>query len=268
MARNIGGDRLSLWATSGVLVMLAAVAWALTVRGATGMDGMASGLVVMPGVMAVDFTAAVFLLMWLTMMVAMMFPAIGPMVHAHRLVTRRRAHGLPASVVFVASYLAVWASSGLVALALLTAARSGPVGGWIGQHAAAVLAGVLVVTAAYQVTPLKTACLRGCRSPMTFLMTHNFAGGWRSAGWAGLSHGLFCLGCCWALMLLLVAVGVMNLALMAMVSLFILLERNWRHGVVLGRVVAVGLALAALIVLLVPGGAAAVLGSPAPMGHM
>ncbi len=95
---------------------------------------------------------------------------------------------------------------------------------------------VLIGAGLYQFTPWKRVCLRACRTPLSFIMTHDFGSGAPGALKAGVSHGAYCLGCCWALMAVLVVVGLMNLAWMAALSAVFLLEKNWKHGVGLTRV--------------------------------
>jgi hypothetical protein len=115
------------------------------------------------------------------------------------------------------------------------------------------LAGLIIVGAgAYQFTGWKATCLRWCRTPIGFVMTHDFGAGSRGAFRAGLAHGGFCLGCCWALMSVLVAVGFMNLVWMAALSLIFLAEKNWSHGVGLTRVVGTAMVVLGLAVALEP----------------
>src|SRR5579864_5742371 len=83
----------------------------------------------------------------------------------------------------------------------------------------------------YQLTPLKNVCLKACRSPLGFVLTHDFGGGVVSAARAGVSNGLYCLGCCWALMAVLAVLGLMNVAWMAAFAAVFFLEKNWRSGV-------------------------------------
>jgi predicted metal-binding membrane protein len=248
--------------TGGCLLGLAAIAWALNVRGAQGMSGMVMGLGQVGGRMPNDVAAPLFLAMWLTMMVAMMFPTIAPMVLAHRLVVGRRGEGVGTTVAFVLGYLIVWTVIGVVPMAVLLALRGLPAEAAAPPWLPAVSGAVLVVAGLYQLTPWKGACLRACRSPLAFVIGHDFESGGRGALRAGLWHGAFCLGCCWALMSVLVVVGLMNLAWMAVLAVVFLAEKNWRHGVALSRIA--GMAVAAVgvavvvhpaLLLMVSGGA-------------
>jgi predicted metal-binding membrane protein len=168
-----------------------------------------------------------FLVAWLAMMTAMMFPAITPVV---RLYGRAAAAGRVAPLpIFVAGYIAVWTVLGLPGYvgwrALMDPVAEGRA--WAGR-----LAGVVLLAAAvWQITPLKSVCLRHCRSPLSFFLRFGRSvtrpiGALRM----GATHGLYCVGCCWALMAVLIAVGTMNVAWMTGLALLILLEKNAPHG--------------------------------------
>jgi predicted metal-binding membrane protein len=180
------------------------------------------------------------------MMVAMMFPSVAPITLAFASVTRSRGDGSLPAAAFVAGYLAVWTAAGLVPLAVLQAGSHVMLPDWLPRLGGAVIA----LAGVYQFTPLKNVCLRACRSPLGFVMTHDFGGGSTSAVRAGAAHGLYCLGCCWALMAVLAVLGLMNIAWMAAFAVVFFLEKNWRQGELLSRVVGVaclagGLAIAA-----------------------
>ena len=100
-----------------------------------------------------------------------------------------------------------------------------------------------MLAGAYQLTPLKNICLRACRTPIDFILSHDFRRGAPGAFAAGVAHGAFCLGCCWALMAILLVFGLMNLAWMAVLSAVFLLEKNWSRGVALSRAIGLGLAI-------------------------
>lgn len=229
--------------TPAALVALAAVGWWWSVRMADDMSGsMSAGMDAM-GSEALGLAA--FLVAWLAMMTAMMFPAVAPVVKLYgRAAAAGRVAPLP---FFVAGYLAVWTSIGLPAYAAWRVlmdpiAEARP---WAGRLAGA----VLVAAAVWQLTPLKSMCLRHCRSPISFFLRFGSrvtrpVGALRM----GVTHGVFCLGCCWALMAVLVAVGTMNLAWMAALALLILVEKNAAFGeraaqVAAAAFVALGVAL-------------------------
>ncbi len=219
--------------------------------GMVGMTGMAG----MPGMAMVSpwSPAQLWLtfLMWAVMMVAMMMPSTAPMVALYaRVVEGRNASPRLRVWLFVGGYIAVW--TGFSALAAVAQAAMQEAALLTGaMRVAPVMGGVLLALAgAYQLSPLKRRCLRHCQSPMGFLMTN-----WReSAAGAlamGVRHGAYCVGCCWMLMALLFVVGVMNLAWVAALTAFVLLERVTRWGGEIATVsgfalIAGGLALAAL----------------------
>lgn len=221
------------------LLVCAAAAWLITIQQATsmGMGGMA-----MMG-------AGLFLLTWLVMMVAMMFPSVAPITLAFAAVTRSRGDGIWPTAVFVVGYLVVWTAAGVVPLGVLQVVNqiwmTPP--SWLPRLAGA----VIIAAGIYQFTPLKDVCLRSCRSPLGFVMTHNFGGGAPAAARAGISHGLYCLGCCWALMAVLGVLGLMNLAWMAVIAAVFFVEKNVRYGDVLPKVAGVACVVGGLAVLLV-----------------
>jgi len=205
----------------GLLLTLAAIAWLATDNQMSGMD---AGPGTDPG------SLGFFLGVWVVMMAAMMFPSIAPMVVMHvRIQEGRRDRGQPvpigATALFVAGYLITWTAAGLVGFGLfqLGGALTGNAFAW--DNAGPYLAGgVIVLAAVYQLTPLKDVCLRHCRSPFMFLMAH-----WRAgrvgALRMGLIHGGWCVGCCWALMAALFALGVMSIGWMAFIASLIAIEK-------------------------------------------
>jgi predicted metal-binding membrane protein len=233
--------------TIAILLGLAGLAWWSTVGSSRDMWGMVQGLAGVGVAMPFDMAAVVFMAMWTTMMVAMMFPTVAPIVLLHRMVVRRRGGGALPTVAFGGGYVTTWAVAGLIPLATLLAFRHvSDHSVWVDRASGA----VLLLAGVYQFTPWKETCLRACRTPLTFLMTHDFGSGWTGAYLVGLSHGLYCLGCCWALMAVLFVVGLMNLGWMAVIAVVFLAEKNWRHGVGLTRVVGgavLGLGIAVII---------------------
>ncbi|HJU49834.1 MAG TPA: DUF2182 domain-containing protein [Pseudogulbenkiania sp.] len=194
-----------------------------------GMAGMAG--MVMTGPMAMPWQPADFLLtwgMWAVMMTGMMLPSALPMILFYQLVagqrqSRRAAAGQVA--LFSCAYLLVWSGFSIAATVLqwaldqaaLLTPELASANVWLGG-------GILMLAGVYQWLPLKQACLGHCRSPLGFVMEHWRAGA-AGALHMGLVHGLYCLGCCWAVMGLLFVVGVMNLLWVALLSVFVLLEK-------------------------------------------
>jgi predicted metal-binding membrane protein len=242
-------ERRATLITVAILLALAAAAWGWTVRNASDMGDMAQGLGSVGSSMPFDMSAAVFMAMWTTMMVAMMFPTVAPIVLLHRMVLRRRGEGVGLTAAFGGGYLIVWTIVGLIPLLLLIGFRDVADGSdWV----APVSGGVLIAAGAYQFTRWKETCQRACRSPMTFLATHDFGRGARGAVRGGMSHGLYCLGCCWALMAVLFVVGLMNLAWMAGIAVVFLAEKNWKHGPALSKVAGVAVACFGVLVIIHP----------------
>jgi predicted metal-binding membrane protein len=242
-------ERRATLVTCAALLALAGVAWWRTVGRSNDMDGMVDGIASVGTSMAFDMTVAVFLGMWVLMMVAMMFPTIAPIVLLHRMVIRRRGGGITPTAVFVAGYLLVWSAIGLIPLAALVGFREvSDTATWVPRVGGV----VLVVAGAYQFTRWKQLCLKACRSPLTFLATHDFGRGLLGTLRAGMSHGAYCLGCCWALMSVLFVVGLMNLAWMAAIAVVFLAEKNWRYGVTLTKLVGVTVIALGIAVLIHP----------------
>jgi predicted metal-binding membrane protein len=181
------------------------------------------------------------------MMAAMMLPSATPMILLHRLGADGRLFTQLWSAAFVAGYLVVWASVGIVVWGAGMAANS-----IVTQEERAVaVAAILLVAGVYQFTPLKSTCLRACRTPADFLLTHwhrGLSGQLR----LGIEHGLYCLGCCWALMALFVGVGAMSLVWAAGIALVVLFEKLRAEGVAFGRIAGALLIAAAVIVLARP----------------
>jgi predicted metal-binding membrane protein len=188
-----------------------------------------------------------FLGTWTVMMAAMMLPSATPMILLHRLGADGRLRTQLWSAAFVAGYLVVWASVGIVVWGAGMAANS-----IVTQEERAVaVAAILLVAGVYQFTPLKSTCLRACRTPADFLLTHwhrGLSGQLR----LGVEHGLYCLGCCWALMALFVGVGAMSLVWAAGIALVVLFEKLRAEGVAFGRIAGALLIAAAVIVLARP----------------
>ena len=225
----------------GLLVLLACalVAWYFTILAAARMP-------VGPGTMGLGLFG--YLVGWELMMSAMMLPALAPLLGVYLRSLRSVPNGwirTARTVALVAGYLAVWALFGILAygaaaLGGTLAARAPAAAPWVG-------AVLLAAAGAYQLTPLKNFCLRHCRSPVTLLLhVSGYKGPLRDVR-TGIYHGAYCTGCCWGLMLVLIVVGTMNLAWMAVIAAVVLLEKTWRHGVAFSRVVGVCLIVFALV---------------------
>ena len=223
---------------------LAAVAWVVTVMLARKMG---NG----PGTMGL--TLLPFLGLWAVMMAAMMFPSVAPVaVLWTRLITGASAGAgrVVRISMFLTGYLLTWAAVGAVVFAALAGAgrllTASPVAAkWLGVA-------IFIAAGIYQLTPWKDWCLRRCRSPIGALMYYlGFKGRSRDVR-VGLHHGATCAGCCWGLMILLIAVGVMNVAVMAALAVVILVEKLWRYGKPFGQAVGVVLVAIGLLAIWFP----------------
>ena len=250
---------------AGLLVVIAA-AWTWILLGAgtgmtapeglsdtagmPGMNGMSAmgSMAGMPSALALAVWtpsyAALILSMWWVMMIAMMLPSAAPMLLLFaRLNRKERSGGRPyvPTAVFAGGYLSVWAGFSVAATALqwylehvgLLSSTMATSSSWLG-------AAVLIAAGAWQLTPIKSVCLRHCRSPLSFL-SHSWRPGYLGAFRMGLGHGAYCLGCCWFLMSLLFFGGIMNLYWIIGLAIFILIEKTMPMGQWFGRVIGMGL---------------------------
>jgi predicted metal-binding membrane protein len=230
------------------LFLLAAIAWAVTDDRMAGMD---AGPATDPGALGFWVTA------WVVMMAAMMFPSIAPMVVMQARIEegkRRKGQETKAgtTTLFVSGYLLTWTAAGLVGYGIIEAGQALSLDFLAWDRAGPFVAGGVIAAAAlYQLTPLKDACLRRCRSPMMFLLT-----AWRpgrlGALRMGLEHGGWCVGCCWGLMAALFALGVMSIGWMVLVAALIATEKLLPWKAVANRGIAVMLVVLGLAVAFAP----------------
>lgn len=232
----------------GILVM-SLIAWGLLAWIALDMDHPVAQLMMPPSSSWSAFNVLAIWCMWAVMMAAMMLPSALPMILMFVKLGGGSAEPARARS-FVAAYLMVW----LIFSALATAAQWAlQAVGWINpmivSTSAVLTGGLLLVAGLYQFSPLKRLCLTRCRTPMGFLL-----GEWRAgvsgAFVMGVRHGLFCLGCCWALMALLFVGGAMNLAWIAALSMAVTIEKWAPGGAQLARALGLGLMAAGLVKLL------------------
>lgn len=225
------------------LVALILASWVYLFHLSAGMSGM-SGMESMPGMAAMEPALAAWtpadalamFAMWAVMMAAMMLPSAAPTILLHAALRARSGPGTVAhSGLFSLGYIAVWAGFSAGATALQWALERAVLLSPMMVSSSDVLGGLLLITAgAYQMSPYKNRCLSHCRSPAGFLSAH-----WRTGpGGAfrmGLGHGLYCLGCCWAVMLLLFVGGVMNLLWIAALAVLVLAEKVLPRGPFIAR---------------------------------
>jgi len=234
------GQRAAILAA---LAALTALSWLYLVDAAAEMAAMGDMTMAMPPKGARDLV--LLFAMWWIMMVGMMLPSAAPMILTFATVNRRRrqrAQPYVPTALFVAGYLAAWggfslaatlAQWGLESAALLSPMAMATTTPWLGGL-------VFLAAGLYQLTPLKNACLSRCRSPLDFVVNH-WRDGMGGALRMGLSHGLYCLGCCWILMALLFVGGVMNLLWVAALTAIVLVEKLLPLGAWTARIAGVAM---------------------------
>lgn len=271
-----GSERLSAteavlrrerWIVGFGLVVICVLAWWYIIAGAgTGMNTLAMTTWEFPPPVHIPSMQTpwgisywlIMLIMWWVMMIAMMVPSAAPMILLYARVQRHAQKGgeqqsaiIPTGA-FVSGYLVCWLAFSIVATTLQFALeQAGLVHTMLMWSTSNVLSGIFLVAAGiYQATPLKSVCLKHCRSPVHFLMQH-----WRKTSFGafgmGIRHGAYCVGCCWFLMALLFVGGTMNLVWIAGLAVFVLMEKVSRFGVWIGRASGI-LMLAAGLYLLAP----------------
>jgi predicted metal-binding membrane protein len=217
--------------------VLCALAWAYVIYLASrvsAMSNMPGMAMTMPAVAAWGIAEfAAMLVMWAVMMAAMMLPSVMPVISLYaRVGTKRAAQNQSRQPTwpFVTGYLLAWAGFSVLATLANWGLHSGGYLTSMMGSAAPRLGGIVLIAAGvYQWTPLKNACLSHCRSPLAFLADH-WREGRTGALTMGLEHGAYCVGCCWFLMALLFVLGVMNVAWIAVLTVFILVEKMVPFG--------------------------------------
>jgi predicted metal-binding membrane protein len=261
LASTVGPIPLTLLVS---LIAVTAIAWAFTLYQPFAMSAsMGSAMGEMEGMamedMAMDSMAAgwsfagllIFVTVWTIMMVAMMLPAAAPMILIFASAQARRdRHVAIPTWIFVAGYILVWAAAGLGAYVLdqaFTKLVSSQASLDPGTWAPLALGITLILAGLYQFTPLKHVCLRQCRSPWGFVAQY-WREGRTGAVNMGVRHGLYCLGCCWALFAVLTAVGMMSIAWMLSLTLVVFAEKVFPYGVRISAAVGVALIVIGLLV--------------------
>jgi predicted metal-binding membrane protein len=227
------------WLIGGALAVTVALCWAWIVPMARDMYGPMQGPSSWMMTDRWDFAhLALLFAMWVVMMAGMMLPSAAPTLLLYAGVIRKSPDGARARAhvyAFTAGYLLVWTAFSLLATALQRMFAQSLLLSPMMAAQERVFGGILLLVAGlYQITPFKRACLESCRSPAAFIVQHwkrGVAGGFR----LGTAHGLYCLGCCWALMLLLFVGGVMNLWWIGALTIFVLLEKLAPLGAQAGR---------------------------------
>ena len=198
-----------------------------------------------------------FLLAWVAMMVAMMFPTAAPMILMFATVSagkRQREEPFVPAWVFVSGYLAVWVGFGVLAfgtaIGIDALSRGSP---WLMGNAERLGGLLLFLGGLYQLSPLKNVCLAKCRSPLSFILT-SWRDGYAGAFAMGLKHGVYCLGCCWLLFAILFPLGLMNIAAMVGLTVLIFAEKSLPFGLAIARVAGVALTVYGGVVIVTSAG--------------
>lgn len=245
-----GEARRKVRGTPRAVLLAIAVAWLLAlVADLTGTGHLLHHDALIEGGPPLPVGLLLFLVAWQGMVAAMMLPSSLPLIRLYGTVARRRPGHRPALAAFLGGYAAVWTAFGAVAfLGDVAVHRTVDASPWLSSRPWLISGGVLALAGAFQFSHLKERCLTTCRHPAPYLLARYRRGA--AAGFRlGLGHGLFCLGCCWALMLVMFAAGVAVLWWMAALTAVMVYEKTGRRGQSLTPVVGIALfALAALAV--------------------
>jgi predicted metal-binding membrane protein len=205
--------------------------------------------------LTMGMSAPLWIALWIAMMVAIMFPTAAPMimmfarVHAKR---QERGQTFVPTWIFATSYLIVWALAGIAAYAAAAAGDAlADESTWVMDNAARIGGGLLIAAGLYQLSPLKYVCLNKCRSPISFIL-NSWRDGWAGSFRMGIEHGIYCLGCCWLLFLILFPLGMMNIAVLALITLLIFAEKSTPIGRQIASLAAVALIVYGAVVVFVP----------------
>ncbi len=233
-----------------LLLILAATSWVLLIWQAATMNSQAMAMGLTMGMSAV-----LFLSIWVVMMIAMMFPTAAPMILMFTKVyagERQKSQAFVPTWVFVSAYLLIWTLFGLVAypLALFAESLAGQ-SMWLMMNAPRIGGALLVVAGLYQLSPLKNICLAKCRTPLQFILS-SWRDGYGGAFRMGFVHGAYCLGCCWLLFVILFPLGIMNIAVMALLTVLIYAEKSFPLGRQISQIAGVALVSYGVLVVLVP----------------
>jgi predicted metal-binding membrane protein len=189
------------------------------------------------------------------MMVAIMFPTAAPMIMMFARIHAKKAERGQAFVptwVFASSYLLVWALAGVLAYGVAVAGDAlADESTWAMNNASRIGGGLLIAAGAYQLSPLKNVCLNKCRSPISFIL-NSWRDGYAGSFRMGLEHGVYCLGCCWLLFAILFPLGMMNIAVLALITLLIFAEKSTPVGRQVASLASVALIVYGAVVIFVP----------------
>ena len=233
-----------------LLLGQAAASWVLLIWQSVAMNSQAMGMGLTMGM-----SAGLFMAIWVVMMIAMMFPTAAPMILMFTTVyagKRQQGQAFVPTWIFVGAYLLIWTLFGVVAYPLaLLAERFAGQSMWLMMNAPRIGGALLVMAGLYQLSPLKHMCLAKCRTPLQFILG-SWRDGYGGAFRMGFVHGAYCLGCCWFLFVLLFPLGIMNIAVMALLTVLIYAEKAFPLGKQIGQIAGVALLVYGVIVMIVP----------------
>ena len=246
--------RIRISATTWVVLAVIAVAWCICAwMEASGVAGHLHHHALYHSGMPLWQAGLLLAGAWQVMTAAMMLPSSLPLMVLFGRAGAAAPNRASAFALFILGYFVVWTSFAASAFAFDMGVHwLAHTWRWLNQNDEVIPATTLALAAVYQVTPLKNACLRSCRNPATYIM-HHYRRGRLSGLRLGVGHGLFCLGCCWALMLVMFAVGVAHLAWMGVLAVVMVAEKTMPAGDALTRPLAVSLLGLAAIAILAPG---------------
>ncbi len=232
----------------GSLLVLAAISWALLIWQSANMNNQTMGL-------TMEMSAALFIVLWVVMMIAMMFPTAAPMILMFTAVyagKRRQEQPFVPTWVFISAYFLIWTLFGVLAYPLaLGSEKLAEQSMWLMQNASRLGGVILVIAGLYQLSPLKRVCLSKCRTPLQFILG-SWHDGYGGAFRMGLEHGAYCLGCCWLLFVILFPLGIMNIAVMALLTVLIYAEKSFPIGRQISQAAGVALILYGVLVTFIP----------------
>lgn len=232
------------------LLVLAAASWALLIWQSALMNRQSMGMGLTMGMSVVLFIA-----LWVVMMIATMFPSATPMILMFTTISAgksRQGQPFVPTWVFVSAYLLIWTLFGVLAYPLAVGAeRLAAQSMWLMANAARLGGALLVIAGLYQLSPFKHICLSKCRTPLQFIMT-SWRDGYGGAFRMGLVHGTYCLGCCWLLFVILFPLGIMNIAVMALLTVLIYIEKSLPIGWRISQVAGGALIAYGVLVMFVP----------------
>ena len=228
----------------GSLLFLAGLAWVLLIWQSRSMSNQAMGM-----------SAALFIAIWIVMMIAMMFPTAAPMIlmfskiYSHK---RQQQQAFVPTWIFVSAYLLIWSLCGVLLYPLAVGIENLAANSmWLMNNAARIGGAILLVAGLYQLSPLKHTCLSKCRTPVQFILS-SWHDGYSGAFRMGLEHGIYCLGCCWLLFIILFPLGIMNIVVMALVTALIFAEKALPFGRQISQLAGLALIIYGALVIFLP----------------